>query len=93
MDVKISAGNMKLGKIPNVNLPPIITCAYRVPCMKKCYAMKAYRAYPNARDAWNNNLNIYHMNKEEYFASIIKQLKKIKHFDKFRWHSAGDILD
>lgn len=93
MEVKISVGNIKLGKIFNVNLPPIITCAYRVPCMKKCYAMKAYRAYPNARNAWNDNLNLYTLNKDEYFASIINQLKKKKHFDRFRWHSSGDILD
>ena len=93
MNVKISSGNIKLGQIPNINLPPVVSCAAGVPCKNKCYAMKAYRAYPTARNAWNDNLNLYNLNKDEYFASIIKQLKRKKHFDRFRWHSSGDILD
>lgn len=93
MYVHISDGNIKLGRIFNVNLPPVISCATGVPCKKKCYAMKAYKAYPTARNAWNDNLNLYNLNKDEYFASIINQLKRKKHLDRFRWHSSGDILD
>ncbi len=93
MDVKISNGNIKLGKIFNINLPPVLSCAVGVPCFKKCYAMKAYKMYPNVREAWTHNLNTYHANKDEYFASIINQLKRKKHLDRFRWHSSGDILD
>lgn len=93
--VRISAGNTKLGSIPNVNLPPITTCEEQVPCAvnKGCYAIKAFRQYPNVRNAWNNNLKVYQLNSNFYFTSIINQLRKIRHLPRFRWHSSGDIVD
>ena len=93
--VCISKGNIKLGSIPNVNLPPIVTCESGVPCAQKngCYALKAYRQYPNVRNAWNNNLNVYSMNPDFYFESICKQLGKMKNLPRFRWHSSGDMVD
>jgi len=58
----LSKGNKKL--VPNDkvkfliwSLPPISTCPFATElCKKFCYAMKAYRAYPNARNAWSENL-------------------------------------
>ena len=94
MEVILSSGNIKLGNIWNINLPPILSCATGVPCSHTgCYAKKAYRQYPNVRNAWNWNLNYYKANSNDYFASIIKQLKRKRHLDRFRWHSSGDILD
>lgn len=93
-DVILSHGNTKLGNITNINLPPILSCAYGVPCSSSgCYAKKAYRQYPNVRNAWNWNFNLYKTDSNDYFASIIKQLKRKRHLDRFRWHSSGDILD
>ena len=35
--VKISNGNAKLGKIPNISLPPIKACGNCEECKKDCY--------------------------------------------------------
>lgn len=43
MEVKISSGNSKLGKIPSVSLPAGITCRNDCECSKKCYAKKLER--------------------------------------------------
>ena len=93
--VRISSGNTKLRNIPNINLPPMVTCSSDAPCLGDggCYAVKAYRQYPNARNAWNNNLNVYLMNPDFYFENMWDQLRKIKILSRFRWHSSGDIID
>lgn len=40
MEIKISNGNIKMGKIPSVSLPSIVTCRQDCICSKKCYAHK-----------------------------------------------------
>lgn len=92
MKVTISKGNVKLGKIPNISLPPIISCRPGVPCAKDCYATKAYRMYPNVRKAWDGNLAMYNSDPEEYFMQIQSWLKRNKP-EWFRWHVSGEILD
>lgn len=88
--VNISKGNKKVGNIPNVSLTPCTTCPADAPCRDKCYAMKAYRQYPNVRAAWNGNTEAARNHTAEYFAGIhdFIQKKKPSHF---RWHVAGDI--
>lgn len=94
MDVKISLGNSKIGRIMNINLPPIISCPTGVPCaLDRCYALKAYRRYPNVRLAWDSNLSFYKNNPIEFFNNIKIQLEKKKKIKRFRWHSSGDIVD
>ena len=95
MKVRISPGNSKLGRITNVSLPPVISCRPGVPCANGgCYAIKAYRQYPNVRDAWNFNLAAWQHSPPLYFDSIISQLKTMNKREKyFRWHVAGDIQD
>ena len=89
---RISDGNMKLGKIPNVSLTPCKACSPDAPCKKKCYAMKAYRMYPLVRKAWDINTKEVATKREKYFADIRKFLTK-KQPKYFRWHVAGDIPD
>ena len=38
--ISISPGNQKMGFIPSVSLPPVVTCAHGCTCAKKCYAAK-----------------------------------------------------
>jgi len=93
MEARISKGNMKLGGIPNVSLRPIADCANCDMCKKDCYAMKAWRQYPNVRDAWKSNAKAVHSDdRPDWFRSIDRYITR-KQPEHFRWHVAGDILD
>jgi len=90
--IHVSWGNMKLGAIPNVSLPPVQTCRQHAPCAKKCYALKAWRMYPSARRAWRANLREYRNDPQSYFRQLTYALKaRAPRF--FRWHASGDIPD
>lgn len=95
LETKISVGNTKLGRIINVNLPPVKSCCKDVPCSgDKCYALKAYRQYPKTRKAWDTNYELYQIDSNRYFECISNYLeKRRKYVRRFRWHSSGDIID
>ena len=88
MKVSISNGNRKMGAIPSVSLPPIITCPSGCPCAKKCYAAKMCRIYPSVRKAYQNNLDILNDNWNEYWHQVREAVKRSKYF---RFHVSGDI--
>jgi hypothetical protein len=92
MQAKISRGNTKLGKIHNISLVPVKDCANCGACKSTCYAMKAWRQYPQTRAAWKHNSRLAHNNSFDYFWSIDNYISKKKP-EYFRWHVAGDILN
>lgn len=89
---KISDGNTKLGNIPSVSLPPIVTCINNAPCTDNCYAVRYYRIRPAVREAYQYNYSLLTDNREAYFDGIYQYLI-IKRPKRFRWHVAGDIID
>ena len=88
MKVSISTGNRKMGAIPSVSLPPIVTCPAGCPCAKKCYAAKMARIYPSVRKAYKNNLDILQSNPGEYWHQVNQAVKMNRYF---RFHVSGDI--
>ena len=86
--ISISTGNRKMGAIPSVSLPPIVTCPAGCPCAKKCYAAKLCRIYPTVKKAYQNNLDILNTNINNYFDQIKTAAQTTKFF---RWHVSGDI--
>lgn len=90
LKVSISKGNSKMGAVPSVSLPPIVTCKNCSSCSKDCYAAKLARLRPSVRDAWQRNLTIVTKDRESYFTQV-KAAAMITRF--FRWHVSGDILD
>lgn len=90
MNLSISRGNTKLGNIPNISLPPGLSCRKDAPCSKECYAMKAWRMHPPVRSAWSNNFNTWNEEPVKFEEYIIKYLDNRKP-EMFRWHTAGDI--
>ena len=88
--VSISRGNRKMGAIPSVSLPPVITCAAGCPCAKKCYAVKMCRIYKNVKASYQNNLEILYSNPELYWQQIRAAVKMSRYF---RFHVSGDIVD
>lgn len=88
--ISISPGNSKMGFIPSVSLPPIITCAKDCKCANKCYAAKLCRIYRNVKNAYQRNYDILLNNDLEYWHQVNKAVKATKYF---RFHVSGDIVD
>jgi len=89
--LRISEGNIKLGRIPSISFPPIVACGRGIPCAKDCYALKAFRQYPATRAAWNHNLEFYNARPIEFFEQLYAYLAR-KKCTFFRFHVAGDFL-
>jgi hypothetical protein len=92
MKLNISLGNSKLGKIPNISLPAIITCPKEVPCIEDCYCNSEVFYWKLAREKWRENWELYQANPYEYFEQLDKFLAKIKPAY-FRYHVSGDCPD
>jgi hypothetical protein len=92
--VSISPGNRKMGNIPSVSLPPIITCPDNAPCAKLCYARKMFEGYSRhaVGKTWTNNLLVYKDDPIQYFDEIKWFLQKNPP-RYFRYHVGGDIPD
>ena len=88
--VTISQGNRKVGNIPSVSLPPVITCNPKAKCHKDCYAMKSIRIWPGVRKAYHKNLDTFNSDPELYFKSISDWLS-IQKPEYFRFHNSGDM--
>lgn len=94
MSVKISTTNSKLGLIPSVNLPPIITCRPKCPCANECYATKGNYRFRNVKEILQNNLSEYLRNPNSYFSDIANFIDNgFVSYSYFRWHASGDIVD
>lgn len=87
-DVSISFGNSKMGAVPSVSLPPIVTCAPGCACAKKCYAAKLCRLRPNVRDAYARNLDMWESDPDRYFRAVGGVVALSRYF---RFHVSGDI--
>ena len=88
--VHISGGNMKLGAIMNISLPPVVTCHNCASCKSYCYAVRSYNRLPDTAKAWNENYNLFLTDPVEYFRSISNAVKTQRFF---RWHVSGDIVN
>lgn len=86
--VSISAGNSKMGAIPSVSLPPVITCPKGAPCAKMCYAVKLCRIYKTVKTAYDRNLDILNDDWNEYWQQVRNAVAMTKYF---RFHVSGDI--
>ena len=90
----ISNGNVKIGRVLNVSLPPIITCTNCKECMFYCYDIKACNQYPNTVvDARARNLAILKCDCDRYFNEIRNKCARRRTNKYFRWHVSGDIVD
>ena len=90
--VVISKGNIKMGQIQSVSLPPIITCSSLACkfCGKKCYARKICKLRRTVKESYDNNLDIL-MNDKELFWREVNAAVALTTY--FRFHVAGDIFN
>ena len=92
----ISAGNRKIGRVMNVSLAPIMTCANCKECKHLCYDIKACLQYFNVLDARARNTALIWSGKggrEKYFSAIRAAISRRHKHKFFRWHVSGDIVD
>lgn len=87
--ISISNGNMKMGKIPSVSLPSILTCR-QCDCQKKCYAAKIERLRPSVRKAYGTNLHVLKTEPDTYWREVEAAIMMSRFF---RFHVSGDIPD
>ena len=86
--VSISKGNTKMGAVPSVSLPAIITCRKGCACCKYCYAAKLERLRKTVREAYQRNLEILKSNPKQYWKEVSEAVKTNRFF---RFHVSGDI--
>ncbi len=92
MKISISTGNIKMGNIPSISLPPGSSCPAGVPCFQDCYANKAYLI--PARQAWQKNMDLYQSDPESFFIVISEYLSTHRLSVRFfRYHVGGDFPD
>lgn len=84
----ISPGNKKMGAIPSVSLPPVISCRQNAPCIKDCYACKMCRIYKETKNAYMRNWELWNENPEQYFRKLSSHMTLSSYF---RVHVSGDI--
>lgn len=87
--VSISNGNIKMGAIPSVSLPSIVTCR-QCECNQKCYAAKMERLRPSVRKAYANNLALLREEPDTYWREVEAAIMMSRFF---RFHVSGDIPD
>ena len=90
--VVISKGNIKMGQIQSVSLPPIVTCSSLACkfCGKKCYARKICKLRPTVKESYDNNLDILLNDKELFWREVEGSIKLTTYF---RFFVSGDIYD
>ena len=88
--IHISGGNMKLGAIMNISLPPVVTCHNCGSCKHYCYAVRSYNRLPDTAKAWNENYLLFITDPNRYFSEISRAVKTQRFF---RWHVSGDIVN
>lgn len=90
----ISHGNRKIGRVMNVSLMPVMTYGNCKECKYLCYDIKACLQYPNTViDARMRNTVIMRRDRNEYFRRIDDAVSHRRSNKMFRWHVAGDIID
>ena len=88
-EVKISPGNSKLGSIPSVSLPSVVTCI-QCGCQEKCYARRIENLRPNVAKAYATNYELLQTKSDVYWREVEASIMMSRFF---RFHVSGDIVD
>lgn len=88
--ISISTGNIKMGYIRSLSVPPVITCDKGLHCYKKCYARRMETRRDATAKAWARNLALYKYYPREYFDALTVATAIDRYF---RYNVGGDIVD
>ncbi len=93
MELKVSKKNGKIGEVPNLSLTPGTSCVPDIPCFTEgCYANAAYKRWPNVKNAWDSNLELYKRDPDQFFEDLKSWLRENK-TKRFRMFVGGDFPD
>lgn len=94
LQVAISYGNRKIGRVMNVSTAAIFTCGGNcAECQEICYDIKAALQYENVRTARARNTTMSRKARSLFFEQIDAAMSRRRRNKYFRWHVAGDIQD
>jgi hypothetical protein len=95
--ISISPGNIKMGNIPSVSLPPHLSCITALKCYyDRCYAQRMVIFRPNIGKAWHRNYLLYATSPyayKELLKDSIRTMQSNGAPKYFRWHVGGDIVN
>ena len=87
----VSDGNGKIGRIKNISVAPIITChGICGQCAIHCYDTKAVLQYPEVCDARARNTVLLRYHPFEFFAQALSAARR-QQKGLFRWNVGGEI--
>lgn len=87
----LARGNAKLNKsIFNWSISPIKSCLNCEDCKGTCYAMNAYRRWPNVKRAWDRNLDM--ASTGSFVGPVVSQLARARTCKYVRIHTSGDFF-
>lgn len=93
--IRISDGNRKMGGVPSVSFPPVITCGARIPCARLCYVVRNMIAGPYGKQiaaSYAANLEFFNADRAAFFDALARYLeRRAPRF--FRFHVSGDWTD
>lgn len=84
--ISVSSGNIKMGRIPSISLPAIITCRKDCLCRNKCYAAKLEKIRPPVKAAYLHNLKMLREQPEVFWRQTEAVIMLSKYF---RFHVSG----
>lgn len=91
-DLCLSTGNSKLGRIPNISMPPILSCRrHLLPCRELCYAAK-FMGRTAVRQGWLHNYWLWQTHPARFMEALKRYLLQ-KRPARFRYFVGGDIPD
>ena len=91
LEICISTGNRKIGKVWNISLPAMFTCGNCAECIKWCYDVKACLQYKNVTMARAKNYSILKRDFAGYWNRLRRRMARKRTNKYFRFHVSGDI--
>lgn len=90
----ISPENRKMGRMPSVSLPPVVTCNRDAGCTRgDCYALRMCDYAIGCRKSWGRNLEQWRENPAEFERELDAYFGNLNAPRYFRWFVGGDIPD
>lgn len=93
IDLCVSAGNGKIGRIKNISVAPILSCTGACgSCAQHCYDIKAVLQYPEVAKARARNYVLLVSHPMEFYIQARKAIASQKK-GLFRWNVGGEIAN